>query len=388
MTELNIDTIIDCIQLFRSRNIGPVTYHQLIRRYGTPTEALAQIPTTTQQRAGKKFTPYPRDLAVQEYESVKSFGGQTLVYGTPQYPPLLAQMNGCPPFVHIYGRQGLLHKDCIAIVGSRNASVTGQKIANELATDLGNQGYTIVSGLARGIDTSAHVGGFKTGTVAVIASGLDVVYPPENENLHQAIADSGCLVTAHPMGSQPRSQDFPHRNTIMAGLCQATVVVESALKSGAMITARHAMDMGRDVFAIPGSPADVRSRGANQLIKDGAGLAEQASDIVDSLTSGIQHSMFDHEKNNAPLEPLGESLRDTPKKTIPDLAPIAPNNTADTDHNQATMVQNALSKAPLDLDTLSRHTTIPMADLQGVILELEMTGLIERHSDGKISLIS
>ena len=383
MTVLNTNYIIDCIQLFRSRTIGPATYHQLIRRYGTPTEALAQVPEISNRTGGKKFTPYPRDLAVQEYESVRDFGGQTLVYGTPQYPPLLAQMNNCPPFVHSYGKQGLLHRDCIAIVGSRNASVTGQKMANELATDLGNAGYTIVSGLARGIDTSAHVGGFKTGTVAVIASGLDVVYPPENENLHEAIAKNGCLVTAHPMGSQPRSQDFPHRNTIMAGLCQATVIVESALKSGAMITARHAMDIGRDVFAIPGSPADPRSRGANQLIKDGAGLAENATDIMDSLKAGIQHTLFDHQQTNAPLNLSENVSTDTP------IAPnTPPNESHNTSDNQAQLVLDALTKSPVDLDTLSRHTHLSTATLQGIILELEITGQIERHSDGRISLIS
>ena len=379
MTILDTNTIIDCIQLFRSRNIGPATYHQLIRHYGTPAEALAQIPEITSRTGGKKFTPYARDLALQEYQSVQDFGGQTLMYGTPQYPPLLAEMKNCPPFIHIYGNQGLLHRDCIAIVGSRNASVTGQKIANELATDLGNAGYTIVSGLARGIDTSAHVGAFQTGTVAVIASGLDVVYPPENENLHHAIAKNGCLVTDHPLGNQPRSQDFPHRNTLMAGLTQATVVVESALKSGAMITARHAMDSGRDVFAIPGSPADARSRGANQLIKDGAGLAENATDIIHSLTAGIQHTLLDHQQTNAPLKPSGDLYQATPEKidtTVPHHNP-----------DKTQTVLDALSKSPVDLDTLSRHTHMSTADLQGIILELEITGLIERHNDGKISRI-
>lgn len=384
--------VIDCIQLYGTSGVGVVTYHKLVRQFGNAKNALAQLANST-----KASTIMPRKAATRVYKDVVAFGGKTLVHTQDDYPQMLKHGGQCPPYIHVYGNEQLLHRPCIAIVGARNASVIGQRLANEIAYNLGNAGYVIASGLARGIDTSAHVGGLKTGTIAVIAGGLDSIYPPENEKLQHKIGQIGCIVSEHPIGAKPRNQDFPRRNSIIAGLSKGILVAECAIKSGAMITARHALDIGRDVYAIPGSPADVRARGCNQLIKDGATLVENAHDIIQSLQTGIQHQhiLLDMENISSPIVPdkttnngLLDIIHDDNCHNTPEQSAhiTLPDNTSQGNDKTDIILQH-LSTVPLDLNTLARAINMPMPLVQSTILELELSGKVQRHGDATVSLI-
>lgn len=398
--------VIDSIQLYGTPTIGMVTYHKLVRQFGDARGALHHL---SQLPAHSRPAIMPRADAERIAHNVANFGGRTLTHTDSEYPTMLKHSGNCPPYLHVMGNIALLNRPTVAIVGARNASVVGQRIANEIATHLGNAGYVIASGLARGIDTSAHVGSLKTGTIAVIAGGLDSIYPPENANLHKTIAKMGCLVTEQPIGTKPRSQDFPKRNGIIAGLCRGLLVAECAVKSGAMITARHALDLGRDVFAVPGSPADIRARGCNQLIKDGAGLAENADDIIHSLQAGIQHTLLDPTQN-PPLIPPGVADDSPPQKwqvlgmdDVDDSADgdnaIAPTEstaytnpeseplTKDIPQTPTEILLTHLSTAPTTMDELVRAVDLPLPVVQSAILELELNGKITRHGDSSVSLI-
>ncbi len=274
----------DRLRLIRTDGIGPVTYRRLLERYRTPAAAIDALPRLA-RAAGRSAGPAVMSVgeAERELDSTRALGGRIVFLGDPDYPPLLALMDDAPPCLIVLGEAALAHKRCVAAVGGRNASTNGQRMAETLAADLA-QTLVVVSGLARGIDTAAHLGAMRTGrTIAVIAGGIDQPYPPDNADLHRRIADTNLLVTEAPVGTVPQARHFPRRNRIIAGLSLGVVVVEAAPRSGSLITARFAQEAGREVFAVPGSPLDPRARGGNDLIRQGAVLVESAADVLDNL---------------------------------------------------------------------------------------------------------
>lgn len=260
------------IRLLRSPNVGPVTYRQLLARCGSAVAAVEALPELA-GRAGRRYQPAPEPLVEAEVARIRKAGASYLFHDSPEYPRLLAQTEGAPPILTLRGDPSLLNRPCIAMVGARNASAGAVRLARTLSQGLAEAGYTVVSGLARGIDGAAHQGALAGGaTIGVIACGIDVTYPPEHAELQERVATQGLLVAEQPPGTEPLARHFPTRNRIIAGLSAGTLVVEAAPKSGSLITARLAGEMGREVMAIPGSPLDPRSQGCNQLIRDGAVL--------------------------------------------------------------------------------------------------------------------
>jgi len=270
-----------CLRLIRSENVGPVTFRALINHFGGAQAALEALPEVARQGGRRRPVRIcPRDVAEAELAVAATAGAVPLFTIEPGYPTLLAHVDVPPPLLYVKGRVDLLNRQTIGIVGSRDASAAGHKIARDLARGLGEAGWVVASGLARGIDAAAHLAALATGTVAVLAGGIDVVYPPEHADLQARIGAEGCLVCEQPPGFSPRGQDFPRRNRIISGISSGVVVVEAAKRSGTLITARFAGEQGRDVFAVPGHPLDPRAEGTNQLIKDGAILVTDVEDIL------------------------------------------------------------------------------------------------------------
>jgi DNA processing protein len=363
---------LDWIRLIRSDNIGPVTFHELIGHFGSAGAALEAIPELS-RRGGRREARRVCPLAVaeREWEAAEAAGARIITFADTEYPPLLKHIPAPPPLVYIRGDPGLAARDVIAIVGSRNASAAGRQFAGQLARDLGSTAVVIASGLARGIDTAAHEAALASGTIAIIAGGIDYVYPPENGALHEAIAARGLLLTECPPGFAPRGQDFPRRNRIISGVSSGVVVVEAARKSGSLITARLALEQGREVFAVPGHPLDARASGTNGLIKSGAHLITGADDILTELSSGIcgpprwkepaSSSECARTENRAAATPPSDGDRET--------------------------ILAALSFAPIHPDLLLRQTGLSARSLTVALLELDLAGRIERHRDESISLM-
>ena len=351
------------LRLIRSDNIGPVTYFQLLARFGSASAALDAIPDLAARGGGRTPRLAPRALVEREMAEVERLGARYLFLGQGLYPPLLAELETAPPALIVKGHLSLLDKPAIAMVGARNASAAACRFARQLAQDLGASGACVVSGLARGIDTAAHDGALETGTIAVIAGGIDVYYPPENEARQQAIADQGLLIAEQPPGVEPRARHFPYRNRIIAGLAHGTVVVEAAPKSGSLITARFATESGRDVMAVPGSPLDPRAQGCNQLIRDGAILVQNADDVLEAI------------------RPF--SLKPLAQRRIDYSAPAA---SADASEAERRTVLDLLSPTPVPVDELIRQSALPPAAVQTILLELELAGRLERHAGGRVSL--
>jgi DNA processing protein len=351
------------LRLARSRNIGPITYAQLLARFGTAEAALDAIPELARRGGGRVPKLAGADRIAAEMERVAVLGAGYLIVGHAPYPELLAQIPTAPPVLIAKGRRELLAKPTIAMVGARNASAAARKIARELAHELGSHGYCIASGLARGIDTAAHNGAFETGTIAVIAGGIDVFYPPENETLQREIGEQGLVIAEQPPGSEPKARHFPYRNRIIAGLGSGTIVVEAAPKSGSLITARQANEFGRDVMAVPGSPLDPRARGCNQLIRDGATLIQNAENV------------------QATLQPFGDaSVRQPARKFVGNSV------SADVDAEVRREIYDLLGPVPIAVDELIRQTEIGLPVIQTIILELELAGRLQRHGGGKVSV--
>ena len=351
------------LRLIRSDNIGPVTYLQLLARFGSAAAALDAIPDLAARGGGRAPRLASRAAAEREVERVEELGARHLFLGQGLYPPLLAQTEAPPPALVVKGQLSLLDKPMIAMVGARNASAAACRFARQLAQGLGEAGVTIVSGLARGIDTAAHDGSLGTGTIAVIAGGIDIFYPPENEERQRAIAERGLLVAEQPPGVEPRARHFPYRNRIIAGLAQGTVVVEAAPNSGSLITARYAAEFGRDVMAVPGSPLDPRAQGCNKLIRDGAILIQNADDVVETIRP------FELRSLREPRHDYGGPAAD-----------------ADASEAERRMVLDLLSPTPVAVDEIIRQSCIAPALVQMVLLELELAGRLERHAGGKVSL--
>lgn len=294
--------------------------------------------------------------------NAERIGARFLCSIEPAYPALLRQADTAPPLLCIKGDETLLGRSCVAIVGARNASALARKFSRQLAREIGGEGHVIVSGLARGIDTAAHDAALETGTIAVIAGGLDVIYPPENAALHAAIGERGLIVSEQVPGTEPKADFFPRRNRIISGLSRALIVVEAALRSGSLISARFAAEQGREVFAVPGSPLDPRCEGTNRLIRDGATLLMSARDVLETLDGDGQRQMSFFEPDPPPL-PL----------RVPDAA--------DMRH-----LLELLSPNPIDTDDLARESGLDAATLSALLLELSLAGRITRHADGSVSL--
>jgi DNA processing protein len=269
--------------LLRTPGIGPVTYRQLVARFGSAADALAAVPDLARRGGGKVPQLCSRDAAEREISRVEKLGAKWLALGQGLYPRLLAAMEDAPPLLTAKGNLGLLDREAVAMVGARNASAAACRFARGLAHGLGERSLVVVSGLARGIDSAAHDGALDTGTIGVVAGGIDIFYPPENEGRQTALYERGLVLAEMPPGTEPRARHFPYRNRIIAGLASGTVVVEAAPRSGSLITARLAAEAGREVMAVPGSPLDPRAQGCNQLIRDGATLIQNADDVIEAI---------------------------------------------------------------------------------------------------------
>jgi DNA processing protein len=351
------------LRLSRTDRVGPVTFHSLIARFGSAAAALDALPDMAKRGGGKSFTlPDPADAA-RELDALARPGGRMIASCEADYPRGLAALDAPPPLISVLGHPHLLKKEMIAIVGARNASALARKFADTLARELGFAGLVVVSGLARGIDAAAHEAALAVGTVAVVAGGVDVIYPPENDKLYARIREQGVIVSEMRLAEAPQARHFPRRNRLISGLSRGVVVVEAAERSGSLITAQCALEQGREIFAVPGSPLDPRARGANRLIKDGATLTESAEDILAVLS---------------PM--LGGDFRE------PDAAsPIAPAALdAEADRIRAA-VEEALSPAPVAIDELIRQLGAPPGAVLTVILELELAGRAQRHPGNKVS---
>ncbi|HYJ51791.1 MAG TPA: DNA-processing protein DprA [Allosphingosinicella sp.] len=351
------------LRLIRSENIGPITYFQLLARFGSAQAAIDAIPDLAARGGGRAPRLAAKADVEREIERVASLGARYLFLGQSGYPSLLAELETAPPALIAKGDDALLDRMAIAIVGARNASAAACRYARQLAFDLGASGAVVVSGLARGIDSAAHDGALDSGTVAVIAGGIDVVYPPENAARQQVIAERGLLLAEQPPGTEPRARHFPYRNRIIAGLGQGTVVVEAAPKSGSLITARLAAEFGREVMAVPGSPLDPRAQGCNQLIREGATLVQSAEDVLEAV-------------NPMSVRPLRQPDRD--------YAAEGPG--ADADEAARRSVSELLGPTPVQVDELVRQSGLAPATVQTVLLELELAGRLERHAGGRVSL--
>ncbi len=351
------------LRLIRSEQIGPVTFHHLIARFASAEAALEAIPDLAARGGGRPPRIASASVAEREIESVHRLGARHLFSGDPLYPALLAEVESSPPVLIVKGRTDLLARPSVAIVGARNASAAGCRFARMLAYSLGERGRMIVSGLARGIDSAAHDGALESGTLAVIAGGIDIVYPPENAARHDAIAEQGLLIAEQPPGIEPRARHFPRRNRIIAGLVPGTVVVEAAPKSGSLITARLAGEYGREVMAVPGSPLDPRAQGCNLLIRDGATLVQSADDVLEAL---------------APIG--GQGVRQ------PGADPYVGQAIEEVDDPARGRIAELLGSTPVATDELIRQSGVAAPLVQTILLELELAGRLERHSGGKVSL--
>ncbi|MDQ3246951.1 MAG: DNA-processing protein DprA [Pseudomonadota bacterium] len=357
------EDLVDRVRLIRSGSIGPVTYRQLIRRFGSPRAALEAIPDLARRGGGKAPVLFTEQQAKREIEQVEKFGARYLLLGQGLYPRLLAEMDDAPPVLIAKGRANLLDGMAVGMVGARNASAAACRFARQLAYDLGQQGAVVVSGLARGIDSAAHDGALESGTIGVVAGGIDVFYPPENQARQEAMFERGLVVAEMPPGTEPRARHFPYRNRIIAGISAGTVVVEAAPRSGSLITARLAAEAGREVMAVPGSPLDPRAQGCNQLIRDGATLVQNAGDVMEAVRpsqSRLASGRFEFEH---PV--VAETGAD-------DSAPAS--------------VEALLGPSPVPVDEIIRLSGAPSGAVQMALLELDLAGRLDRHAGGKVSL--
>lgn len=350
------------LRLVRSPRIGPVTYRQLISRFGSADAALDALPSLAQRGGGP--APALADPAAvrREMATTERLGARYLFLDDTDYPPLLAELENAPPALIMMGDGALLARPCVAMVGARNASAAACRFARQLAQGLAEAGVTVVSGLARGIDTAAHQGSIGEGTVGVIASGIDSAFPPENRELQARVAAEGLLIAEQPPGAEPLARHFPSRNRIIAGLALGTVVVEAAPRSGSLITARIANEVGREVMAVPGSPLDPRAQGCNLLIREGATLVQGVDDILEMIR---------------PIDP--RAVR-SPVSGFGGEPPAEP------DDAERRRIEQLLGPVPVPVDELIRQTALAGAAVQLVLLELELAGRLERHAGGRVSL--
>ncbi len=353
------------IRLLRSPRIGPVSYAQLLRRFGTAIAAVEALPDLA-QRGGGRYSTAPVEQIEREIAAARAAGARYLFHDLPDYPALLAEMENAPPIITYRGELGRASRPCVGVVGARNASAAAVKLARDFSAALAAEGFVIVSGLARGIDGAAHEGALEAGaggTIGVIASGIEIAYPPQHAGLQERIATEGLLMAEQPPGTQPRGPHFPSRNRIIAGLSLGTLVVEAAPKSGSLITARLAGEAGREVMAIPGSPLEPRSLGCNQLIREGAVLVQSPADVVE-LLQGFTGQPRSSLREPQPAFPLEEEVLEEEPADVAGL----------------------LTTAPVAVDELIRQSGQAPGAVQMALLELEIAGRLVRHAGGRVSL--
>lgn len=355
-----------CLRLIRSGNVGPVTFRELVNQFGGAQRALEALPDLTRRAGGPGHRICPLADAERELEAAERVGAKPIFTIEPGYPAALAVTGVPPPLLYVKGDAGLLRRPAVAIVGSRQASAAGHKLARRFATEIGQAGYVIASGLARGIDGTAHEASLLTGTVAVVAGGIDVIYPPEHAELTQRIAERGCIVSEMPPGFIPRAKEFPRRNRIISGISLGVLVVEAARRSGTLVTARLAAEQGRDVFAIPGHPLDPRAEGTNQLLKSGAIFVTEPADVIDALRpmTGVTGS--------AP------SIQTEPQ---------AFEDVREPDSSDRQRVLAVLGPHPADIDEIGRASGLTARAVRLVLVELDLAGRIERHGQQLVSLL-
>ena len=358
---------LDWLRLIRSENIGPRTFRALINEFGSASRALARVTALARRGGGREIRVATQAEAEAEIKTAAKAGVRYVAIGEDDYPPRLRETDDAPPLLAVRGQLAPLTRPTVALVGSRNASAAGIRFASVLARDMGLAGFVVVSGLARGIDAAGHRASLETGTVAILAGGQDRIYPAEHTELAGEIAKTGAVVSEMPMGWEPRARDFPRRNRIIAGMAVGVIVVEAAERSGSLITARMALEAGREVFAVPGSPIDPRAGGTNKLLKDGATLVTSAADVIEVLT------------------PILGQFGSPALLREPSAAEVSADEPPDIDAQRERIV-GLLSPAPVSLDDLARAAAVPPNAVQIILLELELAGRLERHGGGLVSL--
>ncbi|WP_338010106.1 DNA-processing protein DprA [Thalassospira profundimaris] len=405
------------MRLARSTNVGPVTFRKLLERFGSGRNAIDALPDViAQAKTTRKIKIANRDETVTEIEAAKASRARPIIFGDPEYPPLLARIDDAPPYFYAIGRIELLGKSAIGIVGARNASATGCGFARKISHQLVNAGYVVVSGMARGIDGAAHAAALQSnhnaggGTIAVLGGGVDVVYPREHQDLYLQLCEQGCVVSEMPPGLQPQARHFPRRNRIISGLSLGTVVIEAGRNSGSLITARFAAEQGRDVFAVPGSPTDPRAAGPNSLIRDGAILCDSADVILDALRTAEQNShlfeqnhTFNTAARDARPDTSAEAYHEITASLEQDAIILGEKKTPqsieleefsdETDANEDSVKEmeklfDLLSASPLLIDELIRTSDLPAEQVSTILIELELAGRVERHPGNRVSRIA
>jgi DNA processing protein len=349
------------LRLLRSANIGPITYRHLIARFGTAEAALDALPMLAARGGGNAPRLADAGAVRREIAQVEKLGARYLFLDDPDYPLLLAELESAPPALIVRGSVALARRNCVAMVGARNASAAACRFARQLALGLVDAGATVVSGLARGIDTAAHKGALAGGTIGVIASGIDIAFPPENAELQERVAREGLLLAEQPPGTEPLARFFPSRNRVIAGLAIGTVVVEAAPRSGTLITARIGAEAGREVMAVPGSPLDPRAQGCNLLIREGATLVQSVDDILEAI------------------RPIDARAVRAPVRSFEGPPP------ADASDPERRQIAALLGPVPVAVDELIRQSGVGAAVVQMILLEFELAGRLERHAGGRVS---
>ncbi|AMJ63470.1 DNA-processing protein DprA [Bosea sp. PAMC 26642] len=385
---------LDWLRLIRSESVGPRTFRALMNRFGGAAAALEALPDLARQ-SGRTLRLCPVAEAERELAAASRLGARFIALGEAAYPLPLQAIDSAPPLMALRGQADVLLRPCVALVGSRNASAAGQKFTARLARDLGEAGFVVVSGLARGIDTAAHEASVATGTVAVLAGGLDEIYPPQNMPLLERLLEQGAAISEMPFGWAPRGRDFPRRNRLVSGLSLGTVVVEAARKSGSLITARFANEQGRQVFAVPGSPLDPRAEGGNHLIREGATLCAEASHVIEALAPLLRgqvdfipaHGFVRDGSDSVSSQALWDEL-DLPDIKPAPLSPVAPELIAMPEGEDIrTRLLRLLGTAPISLDDLVRASGCAAREVSRTAMELEMEGAVLRHPGGLLSRI-
>ncbi|MGH7114738.1 MAG: DNA-processing protein DprA [Stellaceae bacterium] len=373
--ELDPQERLDWLRLSRTESIGPISFYALLRRFGSARAALEALPRLARRsERARTVSATTRAAAEAELAALSRIGARIVCWGEPAYPAALAAIEDAPPILSVLGRPELLARPMVAVVGARNASANGRRLARELAAGLGQSGLVVVSGLARGIDAAAHLGAIESGTAAIVAGGVDIVYPQQNRGLYDVLREHGVVVAESPLGSEPQARHFPRRNRIISGMALGVLVVEAAAGSGSLITARFALEQGREVFAVPGSPLDPRCRGANDLLRRGATLTESAEDVLSQL---------------APLLRGGPPPRPLPPLPIEQSWALAPNSGAGepaADEGALSIILESLGPTPVAVDELVRQCQLTASAVASLLLELELAGRIERHPGNLVSL--
>ena len=374
--ELEPQERLDWLRLSRTESVGPVTFYALLRRFGSASAALDALPGLSRSAGARPVSAPTRRDAEAEIAAIERLGGHYVCWGEPLYPANLAAVEDAPPVLSVLGHGEMLLAPMVAVVGARNASANGRRLARDLAAGLGEAGIVVVSGMARGIDAAAHIGALAKGSVAVVAGGIDIVYPEENRGLYDALARDGAVIAELPLGTEPQARHFPRRNRIISGMALGVVVVEAAAKSGSLITARYALEQGRDVFAVPGSPLDPRCRGANDLLRNGATLTETAGDVIAALGPSLQ--------GHPPFRPL--AAVQPPLPLSPAVPPQLPSAAPASEDAALELLVEKLSPTPVAVDELVRQCQLSAASVATLLLELELAGRIERHPGNLVSL--